>query len=227
MQKENQHHHIQRNNFRFSWFGRRKRRSVESQLGGNLGARFCSNSSSTLCKVLIMMVTVVTICKTWAFSNLMFLTIQRKTIWSSTAVVNCAHLNGVPWSRKLWGENIPTKRPLKMFQRFSNIYTKQKVAFYIRLQFRFPSWAALETSQSWAKLFNPSSPRAIMTGAIVWWFLKFNFNFRIYRFSNMDCSKLKCGLQTSPNGLWLLRLFSHIVPRSAPKTQKSYFVWFL
>jgi len=37
---------------RFSWFGLRKRRSVDSQLGGNLGARFCSNSSSTLCKLL-------------------------------------------------------------------------------------------------------------------------------------------------------------------------------
>ena len=37
--------------FRFSWFGFRKRRSVDSQHGSNLGARFCSNSSSTLCKV--------------------------------------------------------------------------------------------------------------------------------------------------------------------------------
>jgi len=37
---------------RFSWFGLRKRRSVDSQIGGNLGARFCSNSSSTLCKLL-------------------------------------------------------------------------------------------------------------------------------------------------------------------------------
>jgi len=34
-----------------SWFFR-KRRSVDSQVGGNLGARFCSNSSSTLCKLL-------------------------------------------------------------------------------------------------------------------------------------------------------------------------------
>merc|ERR1712203_656035 len=37
---------------RFSWFGFRKRRSVDSQHGSNLGARFCSNSSSTLCKLL-------------------------------------------------------------------------------------------------------------------------------------------------------------------------------
>ena len=33
-----------------SWFFR-KRRSVDSQVGGNLAERFCSNSSSTLCKV--------------------------------------------------------------------------------------------------------------------------------------------------------------------------------
>jgi len=38
---------------RFSWFGLRKRRSVSSQqFGGNLGTRFCSNSNSTLCKLL-------------------------------------------------------------------------------------------------------------------------------------------------------------------------------
>ena len=88
------------------------------------------------------------------------------------------------------------------------------------MKFRFQSWATLRTSQWWAKLSNHSFLRAIMTGTILWWWdmaskshlcrLSNSINFLIFRFSNMDCSKLKCSLRSSPNELWFPLLLSHI-----------------